>query len=176
MRSIILPILVIAALGATSCRYVGFNLEKYEQAVKSGFPLLPQAKQMEKLFGEGDHFISVSHRADGIETWNTEVWFAGRYDLTMQSQVKVNGDFSKVVSVSSPAFHLAEVTWANSGGACRYGDVYRFGEADWEKVVKAKGDFSVIGLHLTLDSPVPNFDNYVQGLRRTILTVRPDDR
>ena len=166
-----------AALGATSCRYVGFNLENYEQAVKSGFAQLPLAMQMEELFGEGDHFISVSHHADLIETWNTEVWFAGRYDLTMQSQVKVNDDFGKVVAVSSPVFYLDGVNWLNSdGGGGTYGESYSFGEADWEKVVKAKRDFSVIGIHLKLDSPVPNFDKYVEGLRLPRIVVRPDDR
>jgi hypothetical protein len=39
-----------------------------------------------------------------------------------------------------------------------------FGAAEWKKVVEAKGDFSVIGIQLKRNSPVPNWDKYTQQL------------
>jgi hypothetical protein len=53
--------IVIAALLVASCEYPPFlRMTNYPKAVKSGFKQIPEATQIEDVFGEADHFISYS--------------------------------------------------------------------------------------------------------------------
>ena len=112
--------------------------------------------------------------------WNTEVYFDGRYCLTMQVIVKVDRQFSKIVEVvGEPKFYLIETesvellkdgrVAANAGS-----QQYEFGLSDWNKVVAAKGDLSAIGIHLKRNQAVAHFDRYVQAMRGPRIQVRPD--
>lgn len=143
----------------------------YPKAVVSGYKLIEEAQQMESLFGEVDHFVS----SDG--QWNSEAFFAGRYVLTMQVDVKVSADFDEVLTIrGTPEFHLREVervrilddgrvhaSFSKNGGT--------IGLAEWKRVVEAGGDFSMIGIKTTLDQPVKSFEKYVQALRRDRVKV-----
>jgi hypothetical protein len=86
-----------------------------------------------------------------------------RYDLKMTIHVKVNEDDFTVSDPGTPSFELYEVTRA-SGVAGAWGLVSQprleFGRAEWRKVVAARGDFSVLGVQLVKDQPVPNLDAY----------------
>ena len=169
------------AIGAVFTGGCGFNLGRYKNAVKDGFAKIPQAAEIEDLLGEADHFISYS--GPGVkQDWNTEVHFAGRYCLTMQVDVKVNSSFSKIVEViGEPKFYLGEITGvevfpdgtvgASSDQGCQYAE---FGLKEWNKVVQAKGDFSVVGVPIKKGQPVPNFEKYVEATRRPRIQVRPD--
>jgi hypothetical protein len=156
-------------------------MENYKKAVKSGFKMIPEAMQIEKLFGEADHFISYS--GPGVrQDWNTEVFFRGRYTLTMQVDVKTEpagAEFSKVTSVvGEPKFFLHEVskvTLSPSGSVeTDFSKEWKFGLNDWKKLVDANGDFSAIGITIKKDQPVENFPKYVDGERSPRIKVRPD--
>jgi len=170
---------ILAAMFLTSCRDIAFDLERYKQAVKSGFPKIPQAKQIEQLLGESDHFISYHGSRSLGQEWNTEVFFADRYELAMQVEVKVDYWFSEVLEVvGEPKFYLAEITsvdYDNGGvGANMLGIHSEFGPKEWAKVYQAKGDFSVIGIQLKKNAPVPRFEEYVRATRRDCVQVRPE--
>ena len=155
-----------------------FNMKNYTQAVKSGFKKIPEAMQVEQLFGEADHFISYSGPYVPQE-WNTEVFFYGRYELTMQVQVKTNSAFSEVTEVvGEPKFYLHEVKeirGADAGEARYNGSGQRtFGLTEWKKIYNAKGDFSVIGITIHKDQPVDNFDRFAKGVKEPRIRVRPD--
>jgi hypothetical protein len=175
-------VLNIAALAMAGCHYtpdIEFDIDRYKQAVVSGFGLFPQAVEMERFFGEGDHSISYSgNRALG-QRWHTIIYFGGRYEFVMEVPVLVDRRFSRIEKVlGEPTFSLLEITGITrepSGQiGCRYGRNYNFGVKDWERVVAAKGDLSVIGIHLKKGSPVPDFSAFVYAAERDQLLVRPD--
>ncbi len=164
------------------CGGSGFEVGRYKNAVKDGFTKIPQAAEIEDLLGEADHFISYS--GPGVkQDWNTEVHFAGRYCLTMQVDVKVDSSFSKIVEViGEPKFFLAEFTRVEVDADGRVGagsdhpsQYAEFGVREWNKVVQAKGDFSVVGVPIKKHQPVPNFEKYVEATRRPRIQVRPDN-
>jgi hypothetical protein len=102
---IITGVIIFALVGCVR----GSFIERYKMGVKSGFKKIPEAKQIEDLLGEADHFISYSG-ANVPQEWNTEVFFGGRYVLTMQIVVETSFDFSKVTKVKGePKFYLSEV-------------------------------------------------------------------
>lgn len=74
------------------------NMKNYTQAVKSGFKKIPEAMQVERLFGEADHFISNSG-PKLPQYWTTQVFLYRRYELMMQVEVRTNSTFSEVTEV-----------------------------------------------------------------------------
>jgi len=64
---------------------------------------------MEALFGEGDHFITHYGFSPGPKQWNTEVFFGGRYTLTLQVDVTIDNQKHLVLTnVTAPKFYLVE--------------------------------------------------------------------
>jgi hypothetical protein len=116
-----------------------------------------------------DNFITQS-ASPGAVTWNTEVPFGGRYILTYQVSVFVNYRNKKVEKTTDlPTFTLEEVSrvfnaTSETVGADFNAD-YHLTRSDWEKVVAAHGDFSVIGIRIDTNHPVPRFDDFVQATR-----------
>ena len=173
-------VIVLAMLTGVmaSCSDIHFTMEGYKRAVRSGLAMIPEASQVEDTFGDSDHFISYSGSRELGNTWNTEVFFYGRYVLTMQVKVRMGYSFDKVLEVlGEPQFFLSEVDYVefdeNGQIGVRYktdGPVstipYPFSLAKWKKVYAANGDFSVIGCKLDKDHPVPHFSDYVYAIRR----------
>jgi hypothetical protein len=167
---------IVCLVAVTSCNH-GVDSDNYKRAVKSGFAKIPEALEIESVFGEAYHSITSSPGAP--KDWQTHVFFGGRYELVLDVPIKTNFLFTEITDVTGPPdFHLLEVrnvtisptqqveTW--------YSNDWKFGEDDWKKVLSAKGDFSVIGLHLKLDSPVKDFAAYVAGETRGRSKIRPD--
>jgi hypothetical protein len=163
-----IPLALLVAIIACTSGYIA-NLDE-RKAVKSGYSKIPQAKQIDELIGEADHFISGYKNTDPGLEWCTDVYFAGRYELGMRVDVEVNRSSEVTKVIGEPKFYLSEVARVDVGPGDGVSVAYQpsghreFGAADWEKVVKAKGDFSVIGIKLNRSSPVPNFDKYVKKL------------
>lgn len=156
------------------CSDIDFDKNRYREAVRDGFTKIPQACQVEELFGEADHFISYSGSRDVRQDWNTEVFFLERYSLTMQVEVKVNREFSRITSVvGEPMFYLTEFE-SIDGSTAKFGRSHDFTLADWNRVVDADGDLSVIGIAIKKDAPVADFERYVKQYRASRIEVRPD--
>ncbi len=177
------PLVLLILTCFSSCGYGGgFNMENYKKAVKSGFVLIPESLQIEKLFGDSDHFISYSGPNVG-QDWNTEVFFGGRYTLTMQVDVKTDSSgpgFSKITSVvGKPTFYLNElrsidISPDGSASGAESANGWQFDADKWAKVVEAKGDFSVIDITLKKDAPLKGFKEYVKAVRAPRIQVHPD--
>ena len=166
--------LLLAILCIASCR---FSEDDYEQAVKSGFAVIPQSLEIERFFGEADHFISYFGFKTVANTWNTEVYFAGHYRLTLQVDVKIS-DGTVVETISPAVFYLDEFErfelQANGQVMARIKKNWTFNQADWKKVVSADGDLSVVGVDVVRDKPLEHFEKYVRAFRRDRSRVRPD--
>ena len=138
-----------------------------EQMVPSGYAMIPQAKQIDDLLGPAWHSCS-NYKEPNVVEWITTELFAGRYKLEMRVNVEVDrrsGNISKITG--EPRFMLCEV-YDIEGRGVSYKYWHEFGAEKWIKIVKAKGDFSVIGIHLDRDNPVPGFAEYKNTPRNGI--------
>ena len=147
------------------------HFKPHRTAVKSAVSLLPQAVEIEALFGETDHFIShFSPRfGPGVRQWNSEVYFGGRYSLTMQADVKVDFTRNMVTEVvGSPKFYLAEYIkiGRNENGNIEShgGEGAEFEAEEWKVFFESGGDFATLGLKKTL-KPLQHFNLYVDAMR-----------
>lgn len=153
----------------------GLDYDEYVEVHKSAKLVLPWAVQIEELFGDADHFITHYRFPDQkTNTWNTVVYFGGRYVLTMQIEVLVDYKDRRIRPVGKPAFFLWEVSRVDVSPDGRIGGSYsrdiRFGENEWKKICDSKGDFSTVKMKL-LSSPVPNFDAMVTAERRPLFPI-----
>jgi len=145
------------------------TMNDYIQTVKSGLDTLPWPKEMEALFGEGDHFVTHYGVSPGPRKWTTEVFFGGRYTLALQVDVEIdyrNHTIKK--NVSPPKFYLWEVESTfgiESPKSAKISGQWILDQTKWEELVRAKGDWSALGIPVRTNSPVPGFEDYVQGLR-----------
>lgn len=160
------PILLCPVL--LSCQ--GVTGSDYNKVHLDGLSKIASATEIESLLGDSDHFIThFGFAGETSNLWNTEVYFGGRYSLTMQVNIVVdykNGVVEKVLD--EPKFYLFTYgrieQRANGNMAADISGQHIFGLADWERVYAADGDFSVIGL--TLDrTPIPEFSHYVNAVR-----------
>lgn len=71
----------------------GDPMSDYVKTVQSGIAKLPWPKQIENLLGDADHFITHYGFSPGPKEWQTDVYFYGRYELTMV--VNVDIDYGK---------------------------------------------------------------------------------
>ncbi len=147
----------------------------YEAIVKSARIGVPIAGQIEEIFGDADHFISRLGMGD--EIWNTEVFFGGRYSLTMQVAVTVDMYKKIVDQVGEPKFFVMEytkITFSSKGsiGASHKGLVEggQLNLEQWNKLYENKGDFSVIGVKVN-EAPLADFDEYVKNIRKDRIPI-----
>jgi hypothetical protein len=147
-------------------------LQKYDETVKHGIETVPEVQEIKQLFPmiPADNFISNYGFDRNPAIWNTQVFFGGRYTLTYQVSVLIDYDNDKIIKVvAEPKFSLEEVsrvfddTPENVGADFVKGNI--FGTEEWNKVIASKGDFSVIGIYIKTNAPVPRFDDYVRATR-----------
>lgn len=155
-------------------------MDDYKETVKDGIKNVPRVTEIEKMFPNQptDHFITQYGFDRNVPVlWNTEVFFGGRYEFAYQVYVVVDYKRNRIVSTTNaPRFTLVQVsrvyddTPENIGAD--FNADHKFGELEWEKVVAAHGDFSVIGILIDTNHPVPRFDDYVHAVRKDRVEVR----
>lgn len=149
---------------------------RYLAIHRSGLNRLPYPHQMEALFGKGDHFIT-HYGQSGPLTWNTHVYFYGRYLLGLQVDVEVDYSAKTVVrEVGPPTFYFIEYIdmRKDSDGMFRPvhgGHQWNIGRAEWEMLVAGKGDFRVIGKDVVVDQALPHWGEYVKRIRNMRIPV-----
>jgi hypothetical protein len=147
-----------------------------EQMVPSGYRMIPEATQVDDLLGPAWHRLSNYQEPDSAE-WQTEALFAGRYELSMRVRVRVDRSSGRVTEVvGEPRFLLLEIKEIRDSREVRYNGNHQreFGVDQWHQVVRAKGDFSVIGIQLDRSNPVFGFDRY-KAVTRTGIQMRSED-
>lgn len=148
--------------GAIFCSQIDMNA--YQELVRSGMAHIDCASQMNEMFADVDNFVGSTVSREGTRTWNSEAFFYDRYILTMQIEVVVSPDGRRIDREGGEVtFFLSEVKEVLQSGTnvgIRYGESWKFGKREWDKVVTSGGDFSVIMIDLKKSQPVPNFDRY----------------
>jgi hypothetical protein len=167
-------IFVVCGMGISLCGCAP-SINDYKDTVRDGIKTVPHVQEIMKMFPNAptDNFIGQSGYDKNIGIWNTVVYFYGRYELDYQVNVIVDYKKDKISKMDGiPIFRLMEVA-PNHPVVGTFTSGHTFYEQDWKKVVAAKGDFSVIGIHLITNSPVVGFDDYVHSWRKDRIQVEP---
>jgi hypothetical protein len=130
---------------------------------------------MERLYGSADHFIThFGFRSAKTNVWNTEVFFGGRFRLTLQVPVTINYRARQIAVVGKPCFCLNEVASvhvSDSGRvSAKYGQSVTFSEDQWQKIYKSRGDLSAVGVNMHKGGIV-DFDALVTAIRRPRIPI-----
>jgi hypothetical protein len=155
----------------------GSKSNDYLKTISSAKAGVPYAAQMERLFGDADHFILHYGHDENPMKWNTVVWFDDKYILTMIIRVNVNYSANTVMAVGDPEFILHEITKidiksdgrveAHYGGQANHSE---FDLDEWNTIYLNGGDFSKIGICIE-KVPVPGFKDYLLSFRKDRIHV-----
>jgi hypothetical protein len=148
-------------------------MNDYKDTVRDGIKTVPHVQEIKQMFPNApmDHFITPPAVLGTPAVWNTVVYFYGRYEMDYQVDVIVDYKNNRINKMEGiPVFRLMEVA-PNHPVVGTFTSGHTIYEKDWGKVVAAKGDFSVIGIHLITNSPVAGFDDYVHSWRKDIVQV-----
>jgi len=152
----------------------------YRAALRNATNSIPCAAEFARLFPNAKCGLSYYIGGAGPPSLSMDADLYGRYELFM-GPVLVTFDATRreVTSSGKPEFVLREITGlrkirkAGSLGAVTNWSVSynpdgqrRFGAGEWQKVVAAQGDFSVIGYRLITNNPVPGLREYRDGRPR----------
>lgn len=170
----------LVMVGLWGCSDIVFTPAGYNRAVLDGLAKIPEASQIDEIFGKKnvDHFIGYSGDRNDC-TWTTHVCFGGRYELTMQVDVQVNREFDEIVKVlGEPEFHLVKVRkiTEDTMGAfydSRFGKTHgHFDKKKWRLLYNAGGDFTAIGIPVDPSQPpIKGFDEFSAGMRRDRIVI-----
>ncbi len=154
---------------ATLQALVEAQTRKYGQTVINGRRTIPYAQQFSELFTNRQEFISYYTGAFGPQTWNSKAGLYGRYVLSMQMRIRMDKTGTNIVNFEPPSFLLREITRIRNspkdpggGGQLLLDGVpqstRRFSAAEWEQLVKSRGDLSVLGFQVDTNHPVQGFE------------------
>lgn len=145
----------------------------YRRAVMSGYRLIRVAQQIERVFDDVVHRIDCFHDPYMVGgppprfVWTSTAFFSDRYmfdfrvDVTMSpASDEIDGTVTNIIGEA-----VLIVSEIMSGHGTRVVGVPGSSTplltlAEWESVLEANGDFSVIGIELQLEQPVHSFDVY----------------
>jgi hypothetical protein len=162
-------VVVAMGLGLGSCRPV--DIKSYQATHKHGLTVIREAKEIEALLGDADHFITHFGFGSGkTNTWNSEVYFGGRYCLTMQVEIEIDYSNSRVTNiVGEPQFWLKVYESfsrvPNGNMSARTAQDIKFGRKEWQKVLESKGDFSAVGVERQKGTGLTGFEEFVRAMR-----------
>jgi hypothetical protein len=136
-------------------------ISKQDMIVANVLRQEPSARRFNELFPDSRHFISYVTGHYGPPTWNSATKLYGRYKLQMSASLQIDRQQLTATFSSPPTFHLTEVAsisrLPDGRDYVTYGGSWELSAEEWQRLVQAKGDFSVLGLSLIRDDPVPGF-------------------
>ncbi|MFT7629906.1 MAG: hypothetical protein ACI87E_000910 [Mariniblastus sp.] len=146
--------------------YGNFKVRGHQEFATHGVSQIEPAKQMDQIYDDCRHYITYSGHND-VPLFNSVAYFGARYELVMQVPVKIRSEvFGE--TIGEPSFYLHEISRINTYGSGQFGASYsrdfRFTGDEWNRVVAADGDFSVIGFDVR-STPVPDFEKYTNASR-----------
>ena len=147
--------------------YQGYKHWGNQDFAKNGMLQIAPAAEMDELFSGCRHYITYSGR-ESVSTWNAVAFFGGRYKLVMQVPVQIESS-TRGNAVGEPEFLLLQVSRvsvSDSGGVmASFSKNFKFGAAEWKKLLDANGDFSAIGFEIDRGPPVADFEAYAKAAR-----------
>src|SRR5579862_2873715 len=86
--------------------------DKYRLALLSGRTAIPVVADFTRLLPNSLHLITYYTGEKGQTTWTSTAGVYGRYELSVQMDITLNADRTKIVAHTAPMFHLAEINRA----------------------------------------------------------------
>lgn len=175
LMGLLVCVTIVSAIGGCGDGGV-MNEEALLRGIESGLEKIEEAKQFDEVFGASnvDHFVSYSGPGLG-STWSSRVFFGGRYQLTMQCEVKMSRNYDEVLNVLSPAqFYFIEygrIIQGSEGRTIVHEEIPNpFGAELWQRLYLARGDVSVLSESLVADQPeLEGFEEFARAWRRDML-------
>jgi hypothetical protein len=136
----------------------------YELALMNGLNHLKTVKQFNEIYPEAISFISYFTSTNIIQKWNSQAGIYQRYRLTLQLNISIDRTNLDVKGVSEPMIDIDEIgkivqaTNGNSSFIDLARPPYKISKEDWDKIYAAHGDLGVVGIKVTKNKPVLNFD------------------
>jgi len=138
-------------------------------ALDAARPSAPYLSDFVRLFPKA----GVRHRSfGGGWGFDVNVDLFDRYEFTMQLPVILDSSGSKVIDYGEPRFTLWEAASVkrNKSGIAETtlnpAGERSFGPAEWQKIVKAGGDFGAIGYTMLTNNPVPGFSGRKTAIQK----------
>jgi len=138
---------------------VGVN---YGNALEHALTTVPWARQFQELFPGALNGFTYYTGTSGDPRLYCQTALYDRYEFKMEVKIRFDKSRRKVEGYGEPTFHLSElgrITHTEGGGSyIEMGELQRdFGPQEWQRLYEARGDFSVLGIELVKNRPVPNF-------------------
>jgi hypothetical protein len=155
-------------------------MKDYLAIHRDGVESLPWAKQIDEQYDNVDHFITHFGFGEQPLLWNSEVFFGGRFTLSMT--VLVNVDYKKrtVTAAGAPNFFLVAAKAVHvfpGGGIQRDSDTSldrKFDQRKWDEFVSSGYDLAVLDIPPAAQKPVANFDKLAQAVRAARVPITKD--
>jgi hypothetical protein len=172
---------IVLITGCTANPSQSDCLKTTEQGIKT----VPHVEKIRQIFSNAPmtHFIE-QHGLKIGETkrrpahWNTVVWFEGRYELSYQTLVVPDYNLhsvSKLLPPQKTIFVLCEITNITDEGRGASFDSAggrSFTETEWNKIAAARGDFSVIGVHIKTNAPIAGIENFILAVKEDTWAIK----
>ena len=144
--------------------YGNFSVREHQEFAANGVSQIKPAKEMDQLYDDCRHYVTYANR---VPLFNSVAYFGGRYQLTMQVTVDIQSESSGTMT-GKPQFYLNEIGKVTVSPCGQVGASFsrnlEFGNAKWQAVYEAGGDFSTIGFKVNATS-VTDFQKYASAGR-----------
>jgi len=98
---------------------------------------------------------------------NAETLVYGRYQVTLNQDIRTNKETLTAVAVGSPTVNISEVVELDvAKGWFRFGNEQLY-QADWNRLAAANGDLSSLISHPIKDQPLPQAEQYLKQLENS---------
>ena len=108
----------------------------------------PYVADFNRFYPDAENFISYYTGDYGDPSWNSTVTIDGKYVLTMQYGLTVGKTGKTTRRDTDPHFYLNIIEWTrprpDGGSETQFSGGVDFGPDQWEKLVRANGDISVV--------------------------------
>jgi hypothetical protein len=133
----------------------------YKMVIESGRKKIPWVRNVEMYFPVEniDHFITHYGFDREPRTWQTVVYFQGRYRMQIVQDISIDYRKKEVTGVVGEMdFVINEVIRIDENLESTYGKQARGKKVEWEKFEKSGGKLSALPLRIELDQPLERFD------------------
>ena len=125
----------------------------------NGRRTLPYLREFKNVYTNAVEFCFLGPEPLGTNNWVVQTSLHRRYILRMVTPFTLDATWTNVLSYQQPTFRVLE--WREGVAAMgRFGfyPVCSFGATNWPKLVASEGELSAVGVRLTTNAPVRDFE------------------
>jgi hypothetical protein len=164
------PLVLINGCGPSNSLLV--EMEKLNnELVSKAESDIPAVRELHALFPFAATKLYSERFKKGTSSIQVTDVIFDRYLLTMDVNIEVDRNARSITSYGTPMITLVEVTsfvvLEDGRLKSEYGVNYRISPQQWEKIIKAGGQFSVAGFEVNTNDPVASIEELKKYVRAT---------